>query len=299
MLANQEYIRTSVEVNLFFQRIMKEHLFFLQTNLQPIARDYMARANMLKKKFEQLMYRTLHCASHVVSKGALLSNEFVTSYTLRAEQVNSCLTGASINTGITKREQELSAQIMLCDDPGLLETVNRINHSSLHVLQETISFQENLLSATSQCKVFLSLYPQMLAHDIREAERYMEVLQCIMNRQTCNRTLCDELNFWNDIMAEHARFIDGMLDPTEIGLKNTARATAEEFEKLVDECIHSAEEQMLSRSLNNARGIRSFKVKATEGLLACEMKSVIPPLLADHVLREANHYIRLLTRDEC
>lgn len=31
-----------------------------------------------------------------------------------------------------------------------------------------------------------------------------------------------------------------------------------------------------------------------EGILQCKIRSVILPLLADHVLREANHYIRLL-----
>ena len=46
-------------------------------------------------------------------------------------------------------------------------------------------------------------------------------------------------------MAEHAEFIDGMLDPTEADLKKTAEATAKKFEKLVNECIYTAEEQIL------------------------------------------------------
>ena len=43
--------------------------------------------------------------------------------------------------------------------------------------------------------------------------------------------------------------------------------------------------------------LRDFKKVGTKGILDCEIKSIILPLLADHVLREANHYIRLL--DEC
>ena len=31
-----------------------------------------------------------------------------------------------------------------------------------------------------------------------------------------------------------------------------------------------------------------------EGIETCKIKSIILPLLADHVLREANHYLRLL-----
>jgi hypothetical protein len=47
-------------------------------------------------------------------------------------------------------------------------------------------------------------------------------------------------------------------------------------------------------SLRATRNIRDFKATGTEGLLECKIKSIILPLLADHTLREANHYLRLL-----
>ena len=59
-MPDHEHIRISVEVNLFFQRIMKEHLFFLQTNLQPAAHKYIEKANTLKKRFEQDVYKRQH-----------------------------------------------------------------------------------------------------------------------------------------------------------------------------------------------------------------------------------------------
>ena len=43
--------------------------------------------------------------------------------------------------------------------------------------------------------------------------------------------------------------------------------------------------------------LRDFKQAGTKGIVDCKIKSIILPLLADHVLREANHYIRLL--NEC
>jgi hypothetical protein len=95
-------------------------------------------------------------------------------------------------------------------------------------------------------------------------------------------------------MAEHAQFIDGMLDPTEKRLKETAEKTAKRFEGLVDECIKAAERLIIQKSTDATQGIIDYKKAATEGLLKCSIKSVIPPLLADHVYREANHYLRLL-----
>ncbi len=39
---------------------------------------------------------------------------------------------------------------------------------------------------------------------------------------------------------------------------------------------------------------REFKEAGTNGIIRCEISSIILPLLADHVLREANHYLRIL-----
>lgn len=40
---------------------------------------------------------------------------------------------------------------------------------------------------------------------------------------------------------------------------------------------------------------RSYgKQSGVEGVLGCKIKIVALPLLADHMLREANHYLRML-----
>ncbi|MGN0508140.1 MAG: DUF2935 domain-containing protein, partial [Ruminococcus sp.] len=39
---------------------------------------------------------------------------------------------------------------------------------------------------------------------------------------------------------------------------------------------------------------KEFKKAGVQGITGCKIRSLILPLLADHVLREANHYIRLL-----
>ncbi len=293
-MTNQDYIRTSLELNLFFQRIMKEHLFFLQTNMQSIAGKYIRKANGLKIQFEQLLCNTLRYADGAVSRGSIVSEEFVTPYTLQAEETTAMLTGTGINTRITKTELNLTAGAMCYDHPQLLAAVNTINNRSLCLLEETISFQRHLLAEATSCKIFISVYPQMLEHDIREAEHYSQMLQELLNCQSPEFALCDELNFWNTIMAEHALFVDGMLNPNEEKLKKIAEDTAREFECLVDECCRSSEEQILLESLCSTKEIRTFKTEAVEGLMACRIKSIIPPLLADHVLREANHYLRLL-----
>ena len=51
---------------------------------------------------------------------------------------------------------------------------------------------------------------------------------------------------------------------------------------------------MTNISLNETVKFRDFKVTGEEGILNCKVKSIIIPLLADHVVREANHFIRIL-----
>lgn len=294
MLSRQEYIRYSIEVNLFFQRIMKEHLFFIETNLQPVEADYIAEASILKQSFEKLLAETVHYADGVISEIAAESNEIVTPYTLRAEEVTQVLTGAGINTGITRAEYDLVSNQNDYYSENLENIVYHLNRKSYNLLEEVITFQKRLLALALDCKIFITLYPEMLEHDTREAEYYLEVLKSLQDRKFQTKSLCEELDFWNNIMGEHAEFIDGMLDPTEKSLKETAETFAKQYEKLVEECTKTAENQIIQSSLESTEAIRNFKRTSTEGLLKCKIRSIIPPLLADHVLREANRYLRLL-----
>ena len=53
-------------------------------------------------------------------------------------------------------------------------------------------------------------------------------------------------------------------------------------------------ETISEKCLAKTMQLRDFKAAGAEGILNCQVKSIILPLLADHVLREANHYIRIL-----
>lgn len=103
--------------------------------------------------------------------------------------------------------------------------------------------------------------------------------------------------FWNQIMMEHALFIRGLLDPTEEELIATADGFAQDYHKLLEEAKDQdcrTLDEMTRESLKKTEQYRDFKAAGTEGITQCRIRSVIFPLLADHVLREANHYLRIL-----
>ena len=49
-----------------------------------------------------------------------------------------------------------------------------------------------------------------------------------------------------------------------------------------------------SNPLGLTQKSRDFKRAGVQGIETCKIQSIILPLLADHVLREANHYLRML-----
>jgi len=294
LLSRKDFIQISLETNLFFQRIMKEHLFFMEVNIAPVNPEYISEANIFKRCFEDLLAETVIFANGAVRNEVLKSNEIVTNYTLRAENVTSKLTGASINMKITEAEYNLRSDPNFEYTQWLEEKVHDINCRSLNILEEVIQFKEKILNLVLDCKIFVSMYPHMLSHLVKEAEVYSLILKSLVKRDLPKETICNELKFWNHIMEDHAEFIDGMLDHTEEDLKEKAEEFAEAFGKLVEESIKCNEKLLIQKALKETENIRDFKKVATEGLLECKIKSIIPPLLGDHVLREANHYIRIL-----
>jgi hypothetical protein len=105
--------------------------------------------------------------------------------------------------------------------------------------------------------------------------------------------------FWNQIMADHSKFIRGLLDPTEVDLFDIANSFGTQFDQLTAEVKEAMDGTMplgdvSANSLEATTQLRDFKAQAAEGLLGCSIRSMIIPLLSDHVLREANHYLRLL-----
>lgn len=100
-------------------------------------------------------------------------------------------------------------------------------------------------------------------------------------------------------MAEHAKFIRGLLDPTENNLIDLANDFGNEFDELTAEAKAAMDASapladVTDESLKATEELRNFKAQGTQGILACKIRSIIIPLLGDHVLREANHFLRLL-----
>ena len=85
----QNYIKSSLELHLFFARIMKEHSLFLQAGFMPISNDYICEANWYKGEFEKLLSEIVRLSNCMINQDVLESGEIVTPYTFGAERKTS------------------------------------------------------------------------------------------------------------------------------------------------------------------------------------------------------------------
>lgn len=295
----QDYIVDSLEQHLFFARIMKEHAFFLKVGLLPPNANLAQEGERFLRQFESLLSRTIALSNRIVRNRVLNSGEIFTEFTHSAELQTHRLTGTFLDHCLTDRQMALNGRD--CHDDffvsqSLRRQVRQLNLDGLSLVDGLIAYKQRLLDCIHSCRLFTVNYSLLIEHIQREARLYRAHLRRLEDMDECS---CQELRdselFWNQIMMEHALFIRGLLDPTEEELICTADDFADDYKRLLAASAAANDKMMCDcDSLELTRKFRDFKQTGAKGIQECQIKSVILPLLADHVLREANHYIRLL-----
>lgn len=297
----KKYIASSLKTHLFFGRIMKEHALFLQAAFQAWETGYRNRANCYRESFEKVLRQAVRLADGAVGEDVLRSGEVFTEFTVTAEQQTERLTKIPIDFRITQAEKRLRAGCVNSMDRRMAGQISQLNQHVLRLLSGLIMFKKQILREVTSCRLFTANYPLLIEHIIREAQLYQQIIAALEERSCMPmETVGETEQFWNQIMMEHALFIRGMLDPTECELVETADTFAVDYCRLLEE----AEKQncrsmdgLTEKTLETTKRYRDFKAAGAEGIIECGIRSVILPLLADHVLREANHYLRILKEE--
>ncbi|MGE9880941.1 DUF2935 domain-containing protein [Blautia obeum] len=294
----ENYVTLSIETHLFFARIMKEHALFLEAGFPCKETQWIQRADRLRNEFENLLRQVIQFNCGLMNHEILKSQELVTQFTLQAERRTSQLTGISIDHRITMAEQQLEADCSGNRHKRMIRSIDQLNRKAIHLLDELIGFKESILREVEKGCLFTFNYPLLIQHILREAKLYRSILTDLVEDQRVSyKKIRDQEMFWNQIMMEHAWFIRGLLDPTETELIESADHFAVEYGELLEMARTQnckAMDGIRRKSLEETLKYRKFKEAGAEGILNCEIASLILPLLADHVLREANHYIRIL-----
>ncbi|MGN0244261.1 MAG: DUF2935 domain-containing protein [Lachnospiraceae bacterium] len=292
------YVTLSLETHLFFARIMKEHSLFLTAGFTCKDTCWTEKSEFFRQQFEELLSEVINISNFRINEAILSSGELVTEFTIPAEKRTEHFSGLPINSELTRQESELQAGASMQTNRSFLRQIHRLNERSLSLLNGLITFKESILKHVSECHLFTFNYPLLIKHIIREACLYRNTIDNLMHgRQMSYQGLWGTEEFWNRIMMEHALFIRGLLDPSEEDLIKTANDFALDYKKLLEmakkqDCL--ATDALTEKSLEETIKYQQFKTAGTKGILNCDITSIILPLLADHVLREANHYLRIL-----
>jgi len=200
---NMDFVRQSLELHLFFARIMKEHSFFLELGFTPREKNYSQKADDFRIEFDRLLGDVISLSNGVVSQGVLQSGEVITPYTLKAEMESSYYTGVRIPTELTQEELGLMGIGVMNVNHLLEERVFLINQRAMDLVTALIQFKANILSNVLSCKMFTVNYPLLIDHIMREANLYLRMIQRLQNRETVNmeREAVEQELFWNRIMA--------------------------------------------------------------------------------------------------
>jgi hypothetical protein len=175
-------------------------------------------------------------------------------------------------------------------------------------VKNIFAFKRHLLCLLVECKIRGGAnYPLLIDHISREALYFYKLLQkiCDGEMEYPVDAIVSENVFWIRIMADHLKFIRGLLDPSEREAFDQVQALSDKWDSLN---LHARDfESMLWHMRPNndflrfertvtdaAEELRDFKALAQELITKCSLLSLIPPLLADHVRREAEHFLAIL-----
>jgi Domain of unknown function (DUF2935) len=169
------------------------------------------------------------------------------------------------------------------------------------------SYKRKVLGLTLRCQIRHNNFPLLIDHISREAAYFANRLQELNEGILAPKPddIIEENVFFLRIMADHAKFIGHLLDPSERKLVEQAREFSHDFDQLLFQAIdldsmrpQSETRPLLSQFLDQNKvsvaSLRDFKKTARELIEACRIKSNIHPLLADHTFREASRFLEII-----
>lgn len=205
---------------------------------------------------------------------------------------------------IFERIEEKLSRFSLNSDPQQVKAFN------IEVYQAAASiwaYKRKVLGLILSCKILTNNMPLLVDHISREAAYFANRLKELNEGKITPLpdAIVEENVFFLRIMADHAKFIGHLLDPSERKLVDQAREFSHDFDQLLFQAIdldsmrpQSETEPLLDQFLDQNRvsvvSLRDFKKTARDLIEACRIKSNIHPLLADHTFREAERFIEII-----
>jgi hypothetical protein len=154
------------------------------------------------------------------------------------------------------------------------------NRPTIELVRRFLDVKRQMEKAQESGQLKSLAWPTFFEHVALEGERFANRLEKFSGGKV-EMDRSEVIDFWSRIMADHADFIAHLLDPEEKALVEKAMQTAGAWRAVKS---GGGSKDKVKDSLDS---FITFKKTAQAGVEAGQIKSIIHPLLADHVLREA------------
>lgn len=190
------------------------------------------------------------------------------------------------------------------DPTTILQFNTEVHTAASHIW----AFKRKVLGLILTCQLpGQTNFPLLVDHISREANYFRNRLEELNqgNLEPLQDAIIDENVFFLRIMADHAKFIGHLLDPSERKLVDQARDFSHDFDQLLFQARDLSSmrpqsqtgpllNQFLDQNRVSVKSLRDFKKTARDLIDQCKIKSIIHPLLADHVFREAERFLEII-----
>jgi Domain of unknown function (DUF2935) len=187
------------------------------------------------------------------------------------------------------------------------QQIQQFNIEVYQAASMIFAFKRKILGLILNCQINGNNFPLLVDHTSREAAYFANRLKELNEGKLKPEpaAIIRENVFFLRIMADHAKFIGHLLDPSERKLVDQARNFSHDFDQLLYQAVDLEAmqpqsetvpliDQMLDENRVSVKSLRDFKKTARDLIEACRIKSIIHPLLADHVFREAERFMHII-----
>ena len=157
------------------------------------------------------------------------------------------------------------------------------NQSTIDLVRRFVDFKRQAEQMQKSGQMRSLAWPTFFEHTAHEGEHFAKRLEQF-SRGNVGYDQSETIDFWTRIMGEHADFIAHLLDPEERMLVEKAMQSSKVWRQMRDNKARASSGKSIDGALDE---FIAFKETAGKGIEAGQIKSIIHPTLADHVLREA------------
>ena len=297
-MTQERYAVLSLELHMFFARIMMENTLFLESRLMPASSELSQTAAWYKKQFEAVLHNAVILGDGVVSPEVLASGEMVTAYTLASEQLTQYFLDIEINQDITKMQEELRGSENPEITPTLIAQVRQLSEAVQPLIGGMIEYKNRALVDLQTCRVFIAEYPLIVRTMLGQINDYSNRFSALESGRE-NYDTQDILLFWTQGILERVLSLRHMFDPTEKEMMAIADGFAHRYFSLMQETRMMSDTltpRILDTALKEAIDYRDFSETVVKMMVDCKIQSSMLPQMADHALRETNYFIRMLKK---